>query len=107
VTTTSNYEQQSFSSKTEWRMRAIASSNLHLRTKHIYVNTDDIKEGGYTYVLPKNILKRFITVSDLRTQVAGYMFGLSPPDNPQVKEIRCIVLVPQVHLWFSLESLWV
>lgn len=23
------------------------------------------------------------------------MYGVSPPDNPQVKEIRCIVLVPQ------------
>ena len=28
-------------------------------------------------------------------QIAGYMYGVSPPDNPQVKEIRCIVLVPQ------------
>lgn len=28
-------------------------------------------------------------------QVAGYLYGVSPPDNPQVKEIRCIVLAPQ------------
>ncbi|KAJ3332752.1 Pre-mRNA-processing-splicing factor 8, partial [Gonapodya sp. JEL0774] len=42
-----------------------------------------------------NILKRFITVSDLRTQVAGFMYGASPPDNSQVKEVRCIVMVPQ------------
>ncbi|KAG0196686.1 Pre-mRNA-processing-splicing factor 8 [Mortierella sp. GBA30] len=95
VTTTAPYETQTFSSKTEWRIRAISSTNLHLRTNHIYVSTDDIKEAGYTYVLPKNILKRFITISDLRTQISGYMYGVSPPDNAQVKEIRAIVMVPQ------------
>mmetsp|Transcript_19842 Transcript_19842/g.58838 ORF Transcript_19842/g.58838 Transcript_19842/m.58838 type:complete len:2310 (+) Transcript_19842:69-6998(+) len=96
VTTTSQYEQQSFSSKTDWRVRAISATNLHLRTHHIYVNSDDVKDSGYTYVLPKNVLSKFITVSDLRTQVAGYMYGVSPPDNQHVKEVRCIVLVPQV-----------
>ncbi|KAJ3162383.1 Pre-mRNA-processing-splicing factor 8 [Geranomyces michiganensis] len=95
VTTTSNYETQTFSSKTEWRVRAVSSTNLHLRTNHIYVNSDDIRESGFTYILPKNILKRFICISDLRTQIAGYLYGVSPPDNPQVKEIRAIALVPQ------------
>ncbi|KAJ3320388.1 Pre-mRNA-processing-splicing factor 8 [Boothiomyces sp. JEL0866] len=95
VTTTSNYETQTFASKTEWRIRAIAATNLHLRTNHIFVNSDDIKENGFTYILPKNILKKFITISDLRTQVAGYLYGVTPPDAPQVKEIRVIVLVPQ------------
>jgi pre-mRNA-processing factor 8 len=95
VTTTSAYEAQTFSSKTEWRVRAIASTNLHLRANHIYVNSEDIKEYGFTYVLPKNLLKRFIMISDLRTQISGYVYGLSPPDNPQVKEIRCIAMVPQ------------
>ena len=28
-------------------------------------------------------------------QIAGFLYGVSPPDNPQVKEIRCIVMVPQ------------
>ena len=35
-------------------------------------------------------------VSDLRTQIAGYLYGISPPDNRHVKEIRCVVLVPQM-----------
>ena len=70
TTTLSNYESQTFSSKTEWRVRAISATNLHLRTNHIYVSSDDIKETGYTYILPKNILKKFITISDLRAQVS-------------------------------------
>merc|ERR1712086_646768 len=95
VTTTSQYEQRMFSSRTDWRVRAISATNLHVRTNHIYVNSDDIKESGYTYVLPKNILKKFITIADLRTQIAGYLYGVTPPDNDQVKEVRCIVMPPQ------------
>lgn len=96
VTTTSQYEQAVFSSRTDWRVRAISAANLHLRTHHIYVASDELRETGYTYVLPKNVLKRFITVSDLRTQVAAYMYGASPPDNASVKEVRALVFVPQV-----------
>jgi pre-mRNA-processing factor 8 len=97
VTTTSQYEQQSFASKTEWRTRAIATSNLRTRANNIYISSDDIREDGlYTYVMPKNILKRFIMIADLRVQVAGYLYGRSPPDNDQVKEVRTIVMIPQV-----------
>lgn len=95
VTTTSNYETQTFSSKTDWRVRAISSTNIHLRTNHIYVNFDGIRESRCTYVFPKNVLKRFICISDLRTQICGYLYGRSPHDNPQVKEIHAIVIVPQ------------
>ena len=28
-----------------------------------YVNSEDIRETGYTYVMPKNILKTFICIS--------------------------------------------
>ncbi|KAH8721566.1 NUC071 domain-containing protein [Phaeosphaeriaceae sp. PMI808] len=97
VTTTSQYEQAAFSSKTEWRTRAVATSNLRTRSNNIYINSEDVKEEGhFTYVMPKNVLKRFITIADLRVQVAGYLYGKSPPDNDQVKEISTIVMIPQV-----------
>ncbi|RWW08275.1 hypothetical protein GW17_00028294 [Ensete ventricosum] len=96
VTTTSPYEQQAFGSKTDWRVRAISAASFHLRVGHIYVNSDDAKqETGYTYIMPKNVLKKFIGIADLRTQISGYLYGVSPQDNPQVKEIRCIVMPPQ------------
>lgn len=78
-------------------MRAISSTHLPLRLQHIYVSNDDVKDDAtsYTYVIPKNILRSFITSADLRTQVAAYLYGSSPPDNKQVKEIRAIVWVPQ------------
>ncbi|KAN0110435.1 PROCN domain containing protein [Hyaloscypha variabilis] len=97
VTTTSQFEQQTFASKTEWRTRAIATSNLRTRANNIYISSDDVKEDDhFTYIMPKNILKRFITIADLRVQVAGYLYGSSPEDNDQVKEIRCIVMIPQI-----------
>jgi len=97
VTTTSAYEQATFATKTDWRVRAISASNLHLRVSHLYVKDPDgmRREDGYTYVLPRNLLKKFICVADLRTQVAGLLYGASPEDNAIVKEIRCIVMVPQ------------
>ncbi|KAJ4363928.1 pre-mRNA-splicing factor 8 [Neocucurbitaria cava] len=97
VTTTSQYEQASFASKTEWRTRAVATSNLRTRANNIYINSEDVKEESqFTYVMPKNVLKRFITIADLRVQVAGYLYGKSPEDNSQVKEISTIVMIPQV-----------
>ncbi|CAI9103862.1 OLC1v1002436C1 [Oldenlandia corymbosa var. corymbosa] len=95
VVTTNPYENDPFASKTDWRVRAISSTNLHLRVNHIYVNSEDMNETGYTYIMPKNILKKFICIADLRTQIAGYLYGISPPDNPQVKEISCIAMPPQ------------
>lgn len=96
VTTTSRYEQQTFSSKTEWRTRAIATSNLRTKSNNIYVSSVDNDSDDITYVMPNNILKRFITIADLRVQVAGYLYGTSVPDNDQIKEIKCIVMIPQV-----------
>lgn len=98
VTTTSQFEQQTFASKTEWRTRAIATSNLRTRANNIYISSEDIRDDQehFTYIMPKNILKRFITIADLRVQVAGYLYGSSPPDNKQIKEVKAIVMVPQV-----------
>jgi pre-mRNA-processing factor 8 len=101
VTTTSNYEQAVFASKTDWRVRALAAANLPLRTNHIYVQSADneaalLGANAITYVLPKNILKKLISVADLRTQMGGFMYGVTPADNPSVREIRAIVLPPQL-----------
>ncbi|KAK4662200.1 pre-mRNA-splicing factor 8 [Podospora pseudopauciseta] len=96
VTTTSQFEQQTFASKTEWRTRAIATSNLRTRANNMYVSPLDNDVDDITYVMPKNILKKFIQIADLRVQVAGYLYGASPADNDQVKEVRCIVMVPQI-----------
>ncbi|TDZ37058.1 Pre-mRNA-processing-splicing factor 8 [Colletotrichum spinosum] len=96
VTTTSQFEQQTFASKTEWRTRAIATSNLRTKANNIYVSSVDNDLDDITYVMPNNVLKRFITIADLRVQVAGYLYGSSAPDNDQVKEIKCIVMIPQI-----------
>ncbi|KAH9262817.1 hypothetical protein BASA82_000168 [Batrachochytrium salamandrivorans] len=101
VTTTSHYEQTAFKSKADWRIRAIASSSLHLRTKQIYVSDAEEEEEGdggeadWVLVLPKNVLKTFVCASDLRTRVGVYMFGKAPEHAPQVREVKCLVYVPQ------------
>lgn len=87
--------QETFGSKTDWRVRAISATNLHLRVNHIYVNSEDIKESGYTYVLPKNVLKKFICVADLRTQACP-----SPSASPNTATIQprmALALSVQLH----------
>ncbi|CCO29057.1 Pre-mRNA-processing-splicing factor 8 AltName: Full=Splicing factor Prp8 [Rhizoctonia solani AG-1 IB] len=102
VVTTTNYEQQVFSSKSDWRVRAISATHLPLRLQHIYISNDDVKDdaASYTYVLPKNVLRAFITNADLRTQVAAFVYGSSPADNKQVKEIKVRLLVEQCSFFY-------
>lgn len=95
--TTTNYEQLNFSSKNEWRNRAIAANNLHLRTKNIFVSSEDfVDDDSYTYIMPQNLLKKFVQISDTRTQIGAFIYGASPDDNSQIKEVRALALVPQL-----------
>ena len=93
-TTTSQYEQQTFSSRADWRVRAVSAANLALRVQNLNVAT--CLDSDNTYVLPSNIFKRFICIADLRLQIAGLLYGVSLPDDPHTKEIRIIVMPPQM-----------
>ena len=44
-------------------------TNQSTPPNQIYVNSDDLTEEGYTYVLPKNILARFIRISDTASEL--------------------------------------
>ena len=81
----------------DWHVHAISTMHLSLRLQHIYVSNDDAKDdaGSYTYVLLNNVLCAFITAADLRTQVAAFLYRVSPPDNKQVKEIKAVAWPPQ------------
>jgi pre-mRNA-processing factor 8 len=46
-----------------------------MRVNNVWVSNDDIKDIGITYILPKNLLKKFVTISDLKTQIFGYLYG--------------------------------
>lgn len=67
---------------------------MMMRTNNIWVNSDDVKGNGYTYVMPKNLLKKFVGIADLKVQIFGYLFGKTI--DGLVREIQCIVIVPQV-----------
>jgi len=95
VTTWTPYEQQQYVSKTDWRVRAVSATNLHFRTSHIHIPKEEL-DSNIVYVLPKNLLKKFIVSADLRTQVGVYLYGITPEEHPDVREIRCAVFVPQV-----------
>lgn len=96
VVTSANYENQAFNSKNEWRKSAIANSLLHLRLRNIYIASEDFIEEKPVFVLPRNLLKKLVEISDVKVQVAAYLYGSSPVDHANIKEIKTIALVPQL-----------
>jgi pre-mRNA-processing factor 8 len=103
VVTTTNYEQAVFSSKTDWRIRAISATNIPLRLQHVYVTNEDVKDELPTFVLAKNVMKSFVTCADLRAPVAAYLYGQVAPDNSRVVEVKAVVMVPQRSSQRSIE----
>lgn len=93
TTATTNYEQHSFKSQADWRIRAISASNMQMRTNNVWVSNEEVKDS-FAYIMPKNLLKRFVCIADLKVQIFGYLYGTVV--DGVVKEIRTIVLVPQV-----------
>lgn len=97
VKTISIYEQQKYYFKNDWRQKAVSSSYLYLRSNQVYINSIDvIKENTYSFIIPNNILKKLIVISDLKTMSGGFIYGKSSSINQLIKEIHCIVIPPQV-----------
>ena len=76
-TTTTNYEQAQFKSHTDWKLRALSATNMLMRTNNVYVNSEEVKVSGFTYIMPKNLLKKFVCISDLKTQILGFIYGVT------------------------------
>ena len=62
----------------------------------IYIASEDFIEEKDIYVLPRNLLRKFVEISDVKAQVGGILYGKSPHGHQNVKEIKTIVMVPQL-----------
>lgn len=96
VVTSSNYENESFNTRNDWRKCAVSNSLLYLRLRNIYVQSEDFIEEKNVYVLPRNLLEKFVEISDVKIQVGAYIYGKSAKGHPHVKEIKAIALLPQL-----------
>jgi len=61
----------------------------------VYVTGADVEQEGTTYVLPNNVLRKFVAASDLRTQIAGFLYGTSPEGSSTIKDVQYIAMPPQ------------
>ncbi|ORM40251.1 Pre-mRNA-processing-splicing factor 8 [Babesia sp. Xinjiang] len=115
VTTQSPHEQKVFASKTDWRNRCLAAGLLHRRLEGLSVESVDSDD---TVVIPLNLIRKLVVVSDLRTTVAVYIYGKitnvdgEADDNRSsnlagghsiVREVACMVFVPQTGNSFTAE----
>lgn len=53
-----------------------------MRVSNVWVNSDDNlttqkskTDEEYTYIMPKNLLKKFVTIGDLKVKIFGYLYG--------------------------------
>ncbi|SCW03879.1 LAFE_0H01046g1_1 [Lachancea fermentati] len=96
VVASTNYETQTFSSKNEWRQRAIANSLLYLRLKNVFIDSEEFVEEKDVFIFPKNLLKKFVEIADSKAQIAAYVYGKSAGENQRIKEVRALAVVPQL-----------
>lgn len=96
VVTTSQYEQQTFLSRTDWRARAIASTQFYSRVKQLYVEQGDLNESSRTFVFPRNLVRQFIMAGDLRTQTAVFLYATKAKEHTLVYEVKYFAITPQL-----------
>ena len=108
ILTTCPYEQASFGSTLDWCTKNICNkvyifesitsmSNLMISRKLVIPTLSQRTLTGYTYIISKNILKIFICVTNLRTWISWYVYGISSPYNQLVKKICCIVIASKIE----------
>lgn len=97
VQTLSHYEQTQYQSKSDWRKRALQVSNLFIRTSRFAVPPDGIidDETTKTFILPLNIMKKFVEIADPYVQICAVMFGRVADDDDKIVEVHTFVLPPQ------------
>ncbi|KAH3762961.1 Pre-mRNA-processing-splicing factor 8A [Pelomyxa schiedti] len=76
----------------DWRARAIEATELSSNANNISLSQSEVS-GTVTYVIPENLIKKFICIADVHSQVGGILYGYSPTSS--VREVRCIVIPPQ------------
>ncbi|GIQ88600.1 pre-mRNA-processing-splicing factor 8, partial [Kipferlia bialata] len=95
VTTTSNYEQDSIVSVTDWRQRALACcGGLRAKAKEIFAPSLHNPDSP-TLVLPEAVLERFVAISDIYTQCAGLLYGVKAEGIANTYEVKAVVIPPQ------------
>jgi pre-mRNA-processing factor 8 len=91
VQTLSSYEQSLFVSRSDWRGRAIQAGSLWGRTGRFHVPPEGSNEGP-TWVIPLNLVKRFVAMSDAYVQISAILYGKTEED---VVEVHSFVIPPQ------------
>eukprot|EP00834_Sanchytrium_tribonematis_P005171 NODE_296_length_10502_cov_0.638374.p1 type:complete len:2225 gc:universal NODE_296_length_10502_cov_0.638374:3591-10265(+) len=82
--TTSKYEQETFASKADWRLKAINATNLYSRSENVHISNGTEKR----IKIPKDLVRTFISISDVRTKIVGLLFG-------NLDQVECCVILPQ------------
>nr|CAD2164554.1 unnamed protein product [Meloidogyne enterolobii] len=79
-----------------WRKSIKQKSTLEIneliQQQQIFIDSDNIANTDLKYILSKNILHKFILISEMQIDVTGHIYGISSSYDPGIKEICCIFI---------------
>ncbi|CAK5086313.1 unnamed protein product [Meloidogyne enterolobii] len=79
-----------------WRRSMKQKSKLELveliQQQQMFIDSDNIANTDLKYILSKNILHKFIFISEMQVEVTGHIYGISSTYDPGIKEICCIFI---------------
>nr|CAD2184616.1 unnamed protein product [Meloidogyne enterolobii] len=79
-----------------WRKSIKQKSTLEIneliQQQQIFIDSDNITNTDLKYILSKNILTKFILISEMQIDVTGHIYGISSSYDPGIKEICCIFI---------------
>lgn len=117
VQTFSIYEQKQYESSSDWRSRAISSGLLPLKFRHITIPPVQQKGNVDTIIIPENLIKTFINISDPHLQVLSILYKrlrnpinevvafLIPPQNSKYDSITIPYKLPNDEILTQLEPI--
>ncbi|CAK5074759.1 unnamed protein product [Meloidogyne enterolobii] len=79
-----------------WRKSIKQKSTLEIneliQQQQIFIDSNNIANTDLKYILSKNILHKFLLISEMQIDVTGHIYGLSSSYDPGIKEICCIFI---------------
>nr|CAD2158516.1 unnamed protein product [Meloidogyne enterolobii] len=79
-----------------WRKSIKQKSKLEIneliQQQQMFIDSDNIANTDLKYILSKNILHKFILISEMQIDVTGHIYGISSSYDPGIKEICCIFI---------------
>nr|UXY87508.1 splicing factor Prp8 [Cryptomonas sp.] len=90
-------KQKTFISLNDWKIRSIATEKRNLFLRNLNVEFCISQSVNVIYIVPRNIVKYFLNISDPMFRIIGLMFGFLKERKKVLIELRVLLFPPQLY----------